>query len=76
MNKDIVFYLKWVATFVTILGAVFTSINLYPTGPILLNVGSFIWLIVAIMWKEWSLIIINSALLIIYTTGLVIKFLA
>jgi hypothetical protein len=75
MTKDIVFYLKWLATFVTILGAVATSVNMYPLGPALLNVGAFIWLIVSIMWKEWSLIVINATLLLIYTIGLVIKLL-
>lgn len=75
MTKDIVFYLKWLATFVTILGAVATSVNMYPLGPLLLNVGAFIWLIVAIMWREWSLIVINATLLLIYTIGLVIKLL-
>ena len=73
MTKDIVFYLKWLATFVTILGAVATSVNMYPLGPALLNVGAFIWLIVSIMWREWSLIVINATLLLIYTIGLVIK---
>ena len=73
MNKDILFYLKWLATFVTIAGAVCTSINMYPEGPILLNVGAFIWLIVSIAWREWSLIVINATLLLIYTVGLVAK---
>jgi hypothetical protein len=75
MTKEIVFYLKWLATFVTILGAVATSVNMYPLGPALLNLGAFIWLIVSIMWKEWSLIVINATLLLIYTIGLVIKLL-
>lgn len=73
MNKDIVFYLKWLATLVTIAGAICTSINLYPLGPALLNVGAFLWLIVAIKWREWSLITINATLLLIYTVGLVAK---
>jgi hypothetical protein len=73
MNKDIVFYLKWLATFVTIIGAICTSINLYPLGPALLNLGAFLWLIVAIKWREWSLITINATLLLIYTVGLVAK---
>jgi len=73
MNKDIVFYLKWLATFVTIVGAICTSINLYPLGPALLNLGAFLWLIVAIKWREWSLITINATLLLIYTVGLVAK---
>lgn len=75
MNKELVFYLKWLATFVTIAGAICTSINMYPEGPALLNLGAFIWLIVSIIWREWSLIIINATLLIIYTVGLVVKLL-
>jgi hypothetical protein len=75
MKKDTVFYLKWLATFVTIVGAVCTSINLYPLGPALLNLGALLWLIVAIKWREWSLIVINATLLAIYTIGLVIKLL-
>jgi hypothetical protein len=75
MNKELVFYLKWLATFVTIVGAVCTSINLYPLGPALLNLGALLWLIVSIAWREWSLIVINATLLAIYTIGLVVKFL-
>lgn len=69
------FYIKWLATFVTIVGAICTSINIYPLGPGLLNVGAFLWLIVAIKWREWSLIVINATLLAIYTIGLVVKLL-
>ena len=69
------FYLKWLATFVTIIGAICTSINIYPLGPALLNAGAFLWLIVAVKWREWSLITINATLLAIYTIGLVVKLL-
>lgn len=73
MNKDIIWYTKWVATLVTIIGAICTSVNLYPLGPALLNFGALLWLIVAIAWREWSLIVINATLLAIYTIGLLIK---
>ena len=69
------FYLKWLATLVTIAGAICTSINIYPLGPALLNFGALLWLIVAIKWREWSLITINATLLAIYTVGLVAKLL-
>lgn len=75
MNKDMTFYLKWLATVVTIAGAICTSINIYPLGPALLNFGALLWLIVAIKWREWSLITINATLLAIYTVGLVVKLL-
>lgn len=75
MKKELVFYLKWLATVITIAGAICTSVNLYPLGPALLNLGAFVWLIVSIMWREWSLIVINATLLLIYTVGLVVKLL-
>lgn len=67
--------LEWTATFITIIGAVFTAINVYPAGPVMLNLGAFIWLIVSVMWKKWSLIVINATLLLIYTFGLLFKLL-
>jgi hypothetical protein len=73
MKKDTVFYLKWLATLVTIAGAICTSINMYPEGPALLNVGAFLWLIVSVIWREWSLIVINATLLLIYSVGLIVK---
>lgn len=74
MKKELVFYLKWLATVITTVGAIFTSINMYPLGPALLNLGAFGWLIVSIMWREWSLIAINATLLLIYSVGLLAKF--
>ena len=75
MTEKTVFYLKWLATLVTIVGAICTSVNMYPTGPALLNFGALLWLIVAIAWREWSLIVINATLLAIYTIGILIKLL-
>ena len=71
--KNLDIYLKWLATAVTIVGAVLASLNYYPAGPAMLNLGAAIWLIVSIIWREWSLIIINTSLLLIYTVGLVVK---
>jgi len=71
--KKLDIYLKWIATAVTIVGAVLASLNWYPAGPAMLNLGAAIWLVVSIMWREWSLIIINASLLLIYTVGLIIK---
>lgn len=71
--KKLDIYLKWLATVVTIIGAVLVSIDYYPIGPVMLNLGAAIWLIVAFMWREWSLIIINASLLLIYSVGLIVK---
>lgn len=73
--KTLDFYVKWIATVFALAGAACASVNLYPAGPILMNVGALLWLWVAIIWREWSLIVINAALLVIYTAGLAIKLL-
>ena len=65
--------LEWSATAVIIVGAVFAALDIYPWSAILLNGGAFLWLILSIMWRKASLIIINAALLIIYTVGLIVK---
>jgi hypothetical protein len=63
--------LKWVATAITLIGAVLTSFNAYPLNVIAFNIGSVLWLIFAIRIKEPSLIVVNSGLLLVYVAGLV-----
>ena len=62
---------KWVATTITLIGAVLTSLNIYPLNVIAFNLGSVLWLIFAIRIKEPSLIVVNSGLLLVYVAGLV-----
>ena len=71
--KKLDWYIKWMATAFICAGALCTSVNLYPLGPILLNIGTVLWLIVSIMWREASLIAVNAIVLVIYTTGLIVK---
>ena len=63
MKIDII--LKWFATGILGFGGIINSLGYYPSGPIILGIGSFIWLIVSILWKEKSLIVTNSLFLII-----------
>jgi hypothetical protein len=67
------FYLKWTATAFICLGALLISINVYPLGPIVSLTGTALWLVVSIMWRERSLILVNSVVLLIYTVGLISK---
>lgn len=61
--------LKWFATITTILGAVCTSFH-NDLNILFFNIGALSWLIVAIKWRELSLVLINAVLLIIYGIGL------
>ena len=52
-------YIKWFASIVLIFGAVTTAMNLYPYNMYFQWTGITGWLIVGIMWKDWSLIVVN-----------------
>lgn len=66
--------IKWVATSVTLVGALLTSLNYTPENVYILNLASIIWLIWSIRIKENSLIAVNLGMLAIYAVGLFIKF--
>lgn len=66
--------IKWSATFLTILGAIFTSLDMYPWNVVAFNFGSLLWVWFAMLIKEKSLIVANVGLLVVYVAGLV-KFL-
>jgi len=75
MNKNIAFYIKWTATVVTLTGAVFASVGIYPLSAIVLNTGSFLFLIWAFLIRDRAMITVNAGLLSIYTGGLLYKLL-
>ncbi len=64
------FWLKWIACIVTLAGALCTALRIDPTNIYLLNLGAAIYLVWSIRIREWNLIVINAALLIIYIVGL------
>ncbi len=64
-------FLKWVATATLIIGTAINSIGIYPLGPIILTLGGFVWLIVALIWREPALIVTNIVLVTVATIGLI-----
>jgi hypothetical protein len=75
MNTVIATRIKWIATAVTLTGAVFASLNIYPLSAITLNLGSATFLIWAVLIRDRAMITVNAGLLAIYTVGLAIKLL-
>jgi hypothetical protein len=63
-------FLKWTATVITLLGALFTSLQIMPLNIYLLNAASIFWLIWAIRINEKSLIAVNLGMLAVYAIGL------
>ena len=62
---------KWLATAIMLIAAMCVSFDLRPYHIWFLNIGSAAWLITALLWREWSLIIVNSALLLVYFIGFI-----
>jgi len=70
MFRDFDLWLKWTACAVTLSGAICTSLRIDPTNIYLLNLGAVLYLIWSVRIREWNLIVINAALLVIYIVGL------
>lgn len=68
--KDLI---KWIATIVTLVGAIFVSLDVQPWSIYMMNLSAFLFLIWSILVKELALIIVNVGLLLIYTIGTLSK---
>ena len=62
--------MKWISTAIMLLAALAIVEGVHPTSIYLLNLGSLAWLITSVMWREWSLIVVNASLLMVYVYGL------
>ena len=74
MKRDITFYLKWLGTAILIFGTIVNSAGFYPEGPLILAVGGIVWLTVSVIWREYSLIVVNAAMTFAALAGLAWKY--
>jgi hypothetical protein len=70
---DTVSLTKWVATVITLFGALFTSLGIDPLNIILLNIGSFLFFMWGILIKDKAMMSVNGGLLLIYFFGLILR---
>lgn len=52
-------FIKWLATATLIVGTIINAVGVYPYGPLLLIMGSLLWLTAAIKMNDKPLIITN-----------------
>ena len=62
--------LKWTACVITLVGALFTSLEMHAVNREILTVGGLLYLWWSVRIREWNLIVINAALILIYAVGL------
>ena len=65
--------IKWVATAVTLAGAIATALMYDPLNIYLLNLGALLFLIWGYMIQDKAMITVNAGLLVIYVIGLGIR---
>jgi hypothetical protein len=62
--------LAWLASAVLIASAVAASSNLYPWFIYGFLFSNVLWVLIGVLWREKSLIVMNTVLTIIYVIGL------
>ena len=67
-TKD--WYIKWVATFFIIIGTVATAQNIYPYNLFIELIGLIGWLLVALIWNDRALIVVNAVGISIFLSGI------
>jgi hypothetical protein len=65
--------LKWVATVITIAGAVCTAAMIDPLNIWLLNLGAFLFMIWGFLIKEKAMVAVNAGLLLVYIGGILYR---
>ena len=66
--------IKWVATAITLSGALATALMYDPLNVYLLNLGALLFLIWGCLIKEKAMMAVNAGLLLIYMIGLLVRF--
>lgn len=71
LTKPLAFWLEWTATVVLIASVALTSFNIYPANVFIGLVGNLGWLAVALVWRKWSLLVVQTVITVLYVSGAV-----
>ncbi len=64
-------FIEWAATITLIIGVALTAWNVYPINIYINVIGNLLWFFLAVKWNKWSLIIIQTFVLILYLVGVI-----
>jgi hypothetical protein len=63
--------ISWLANIITVVGVVFTSLDVYPLNIIILTLAGVFWVITGLLWKKPELWTLNALICVIYLYGLI-----
>ena len=69
------FWFEWIATAILIIGVYQSSFNIFPSYLWFSFVGNLCWMVLGIVWKKWSLFVVELIIVGIYFVGLVNEYL-
>ena len=69
--NQIEFALKWLANIVIVAAAIATAFDITPWNKVLFLVGSLLWTVVGVMWRQPSLWTLNAFCATLYIIGLI-----
>jgi|TARA_R100000656_G_scaffold63642_1_gene48868 energy-coupling factor transporter transmembrane protein EcfT len=64
-------YIKWVASIIIIISVILTSNNIYPLNLFFYSAGLSGWFIVALLWNDRALLVVNAVSLSLLLNGLI-----
>jgi len=64
-------YVKWIASIIIVISVILTSNNIYPLNLFFYAAGLSGWFIVALLWNDRALLVVNAISLALLLNGLV-----
>ena len=64
-------YIKWAASIIIIISVILTSNNIYPLNLFFYSAGLSGWFIVALLWNDRALLVVNAVSLALLLNGLI-----
>ena len=71
MNKQVEWCMEWGSTALLLVGVSLTSFNIYPLNLYVCLAANVGWAVMGILWKKWSLLIVQAVVSAIYIFGMV-----
>ena len=68
---DLTWYIKWISSFILLIGMTLTSLDVSPYNLFFHAIGVFGWFIVGMMWNDRAIIFINAIAFSIFLTGVI-----
>ena len=71
MNKRLEWCMEWGSTALLLVGVALTSLNIFPLNLWICLAANAGWTVMGVIWKKWSLLIVQAVVSAIYIIGMV-----